>query len=123
MPIDDLFDADRDGQIAQSEERVRLRREIQRRRPEAEEARSKYNDVEWLHACLDGLRIILDRLERYDPAEDRPEAGIMLLGEIKCSLMSIFGQLQPMDEIQDLQQQLAQLQTDQTHSSPDDVEA
>jgi len=120
----DLFDNDQDARIAQSEERVDLRRQIEARRSEADAAHAKYNDIEWLHACLDGLDIVLDRIHHYNPAEDRPEAGIMLLGEIKCSLMSIFGQLQPIQEIQELQERLAQLtERDPTDSSPDDVEA
>jgi len=120
----DLFDNDQDARIAQSEERVDLRRRIQALRPEADAAQAKYNDVEWLHACFEALDIVLGRIHRYNPAQDRPEAGIMLLGEIKCSLMSIFGQLQPIEEIGELQERLAQLtERDPTESSPDDVEA
>jgi len=119
----DLFDDGREARYATSEMRVELRREIEAIRAEAEIARTKYNSLEWLHDALEALRIIQDRIERYDPTEDRPEAGIMLLGEIKCALMSIFGQLQPMEEVQDLQVRLADLQPQPGDSSLDGDEA
>jgi len=75
----------------------------------------KWNDTEW---CQDGLDICagaLRCLEEYNPKEDRPEAGLVSIGKAVISMRSVFGQVQMIEDYQEVVSQL-QLFGD----SPDD---